>query len=200
MTHRTLLAALALSAGAAPALALPVVGRPAPAFATRDANGKPVDLAALKGRTVVLEWTNQGCPYVRHAYDSGVMQDLQRHAARDGVVWISVVSSAPGRQGYMQPAEVKGWRARTGAAPAEVVLDQAGALGREYGARTTPQMFVVDPSGKLAYAGAFDDHESTDPADAKRARNYVRLALADLKAGRPVSVAATKSYGCSVKY
>ncbi len=200
MTARILAAALTLSAAAAPAVALPVVGQPAPAFTAHDADGKSVGLAQFKGRPVVLEWTNQGCPYVRHTYDSGVMQGLEKQAAAQGVSWISVVSSAPGHQGYLKPGEVAAWRARTGAAPADVILDPTGALGRQYGARTTPQMFVVDVRGRLIYAGAFDDRESTDAADAKTAKNYVRLALADLKSGRPIADPVTKSYGCSVEY
>jgi hypothetical protein len=128
------------------------------------------------------------------------MQGLQKQAAAEGIVWLTVVSSAPGQQGYLPAAEVAPWKARLGAAPAHVLLDPAGALGHEYDARTTPDMFVIDPAGKLVYAGAIDDNPSTNPADARSAKNYVTLALADLRAGKPVSPAVTKSYGCSVKY
>jgi hypothetical protein len=197
---KLLVLAAALAAAANAALAAPIPGQPAPAFQAKDADGKPVSLAALRGKTVVLEWTNEGCPFVHHMYASGVMQDLQKQAAAQGVVWLTVVSSAPGKQGYLTAADVGPWRAKYGAAPAHVLLDPAGALGHEYDARTTPDMFVIDPAGKLIYAGAIDDNPSTNPADAKSARNYVTLALADLKAGKPVSPAITKSYGCSVKY
>ena len=201
-THLLSATFLLVSALLAPvaACAAPVVGEPAPAFSTRDSDGKPVSLDALKGRPVVLEWTNRGCPYVQHAYRSGVMQGLQKQAAQDGIVWLTVVSSAPSKQGALQPAEVRGWRGETGAAPAHVVLDPKGELGRLYAAKTTPHMFVVDARGRLAYMGALDDKVSSDPADAKTARNYVRLAMAEVKAGRPVADAVTKPYGCSVKY
>jgi peroxiredoxin len=189
----------AVVAAPEPAAAV-AVGRPAPAFQAADAEGKPVSLASLHGKTVVLEWTNNGCPYVGHMYASGVMQTLQRQAAAEGVVWLAVISSAPGKQGYLTAAGVKDWKAKVGAAPAAVILDPSGQLGQAYGAKTTPDMFVIDPAGKLVYAGAIDDNPSTDPGDAKRARNYVALALADLKEGKPVNPALTVSYGCSVKY
>jgi hypothetical protein len=175
-------------------------GRPAPAFTARDADGKPVTLAGLRGRTVVLEWTNSGCPFVGHMYASGVMQKLQRQAAADGVVWLTVISSAPGKQGYLDGPGVRAWKSRSGAAPADVLLDSSGGLGHAYDARTTPDMFIIDPAGRLVYAGAIDDNPSTRPDDAKAAKNYVVLALRALKAGRPVSPDITKSYGCSVKY
>lgn len=192
----TLAAVLAASQAAAAIQ----VGARAPAFQARDAAGKPVSLAALRGKTVVLEWTNNGCPFVGHMYASGVMQHLQRQAAADGVVWLTVISSAPGKQGYLTPAQVGPWKARVDAAPADVVLDPSGAVGHAYDARTTPDMFVIDRDGRLVYAGAIDDNPSTNPVDAKTARNYVVAALGAVKAGRPASPALTKSYGCSVKY
>ena len=195
---KMLVLAVALTATAVQAA--PIPGQPAAGFAVKDADGSPVSLAALRGKTVVLEWTNEGCPFVHHMYASGVMQGLQKQAAAEGIVWLTVVSSAPGQQGYLPAAEVAPWKARLGAAPAHVLLDPAGALGHEYDARTTPDMFVIDPAGKLVYAGAIDDNPSTNPADARSAKNYVTLALADLRAGKPVSPAVTKSYGCSVKY
>jgi len=191
---------LAAALAATAAQATPIPGQPAPAFAVRDSDGKAVSLAALRGKTVVLEWTNEGCPFVHHMYASGVMQGLQKQASAEGVVWLTVVSSAPGQQGYLTAPEVGSWKARFGAAPAHVLLDPAGALGHAYDARTTPDMFVIDPAGKLVYAGAIDDNPSTNPADARTAKNYVTLALADLRSGKPVSPAVTKSYGCSVKY
>jgi hypothetical protein len=190
----------------AAALATPVaanainIGAPAPAFQASDADGKPVSLASLHGKTVVLEWTNNGCPFVGHMYASGMMQRLQRQAAADGVVWLTVISSAPGKQGYLTGAEVGPWKTRVSAAPADVLLDPSGEIGRAYDARTTPDMYVIARDGRLVYAGAIDDNPSTNPADARTAKNYVVAALADLKAGRPISPAITKPYGCSVKY
>jgi hypothetical protein len=196
---RSPLAAVAVLLAPAASLAVEV-NHPAPAFTAQDADGKAVSLAGLRGKTVVLEWTNNGCPFVGHMYASGVMQRLQRQAAANGVVWLTVISSAPGKQGYLTPPGVKAWKAGAGAAPADVLLDPGGALGHLYDARTTPDMFVIDPAGKLVYAGAIDDHVSTDPADARTANNYVVMALQALKAGKPVSPAVTKSYGCTVKY
>ena len=176
------------------------VGGPAPAFQALDSHGRPVTLAALRGRIVVLEWTNDGCPFVGHMYASGVMQRLQRQAAAQGVVWLAVISSAPGRQGYLTGPGVEAWKARVGASPADVILDPSGALGHQFDARTTPDMFVIDRAGRLVYAGAIDDTLSTRAEDAKTAHNYVAMALQAVEAGRPVSPAITKSYGCSVKY
>jgi hypothetical protein len=198
MRYFTLIAAGVLAAS--PAGAALDIGHPAPAFSALDADGKAVTLDSLRGRTVVLEWTNNGCPYVGHMYSSGVMQTLQRRATAEGVVWLVVISSAPGKQGYLTGPEVGAWKARTGAAPTNILLDPSGTLGRQFDARTTPDMVVVDPAGRLVYAGAIDDTPSTNPEDAKTARNYVVLALQALKAGRPISPALTKSYGCSVKY
>src|SRR5580658_3135669 len=175
-------------------------GRPAPAFSAIDADGRPVTLTSLRGKTVVLEWTNEGCPFVGHMYASGVMQRLQRQAAAEGVVWLTVISSAPGRQGYKTGPEARAWKTRIGAAPANILLDPAGTLGRAYDARTTPDMFVIDRAGELVYAGAIDDKVSTNPSDAHTAHNYVVAALDAVKSGRAPAPAATKSYGCSVKY
>jgi Redoxin len=182
------------------ALVSPQPGQPAPTFRGTDYQGKPVDLAQFRGRTVVLEWTNEGCPFVGHMYSSGVMQRLQREAARDGIVWISVISSAPGQQGYLDPAGVRAWKARVHAEPADVVLDPTGTNGHVYDARTTPDMFVIDRAGRLVYAGAIDDKVSTNPSDARTAHNYVVAALEAVKTGRAPQPAVTKSYGCSVKY
>lgn len=196
----TAMAACAAVAGAALAQDAPEVGRPAPAFQAKDAAGRTVSLAGFHGKPVVLEWTNDGCPFVQHAYKSGVMQQLQKRAAAQGVVWLSVISSAPGKQGYLKGPEVQGWERSTGAEPADVLLDPAGALGRRYGAKATPTVFLVGADGGLLYMGGFDDRPSTDPADAKSAKNYVALALDDLKSGHPIADAVTRPYGCSVKY
>jgi peroxiredoxin len=194
------LAAAVLVAAVGAARAEPVVGQPAPEFRAKDAEGQTRTLAQFRGKAVVLEWTNDGCPYVQHAYRSGVMPALQRRAAKDGVVWLTVFSSAPGKQGFMAADGVRAWKARFDGSPADVLLDPAGAVGRAYKAKTTPHMFIVDPRGRLAYMGGFDDTPSTKPGDAKAAHNYINAALDDLKAGRPVRDAVTRPYGCAVKY
>jgi peroxiredoxin len=200
MIRRAVLALLAASAAVAPAAAAPAVGQPAPAFQALDANGKTRSLAEFKGKTVVLEWTNEGCPYVRKHYDSGAMQALQKSATGDGTVWLTIVSSAPGAQGYLTPAAAKGWKAKEKAAFTDLLLDPKGVVGRAYEAKTTPHMYVIDKTGKLVYMGGIDDKPSADPQSLKGATNYVAAALADVKAGRPVAQAATRPYGCSVKY
>lgn len=201
--HRRAALALSLAAlafAAAPAAAAPALGEAAPAFRATDADGRTRSLAEFKGKTVVLEWTNNGCPYVQKHYASGAMQGAQRRAVADGVVWLTVVSSAPGMQGHMTPAEARAWKAQAGAHPTAVLLDPQGRVGRAYDARTTPHMFVVDKAGRLVYMGGIDDRASSELASLKGATNYVAAALADLKAGRPVAQAATRPYGCSVKY
>lgn len=184
----------------APAFAAPVIGQPAPAFQVKDADGKTRSLAEFKGKTVVLEWTNEGCPYVQKHYNSGNMQGLQRQAAKDGAVWLTIISSAPGTQGYKEPAEAKAWKTKVKAAPTAILLDPDGKVGRAYDAKTTPHMYIVDKAGTLVYMGGIDDKPTADPASLKGAKNYVLAALADVKAGRAVAQAATKPYGCSVKY
>ncbi len=200
---------IAAAAGLATALALPAAvlaretlrpGMAAPDFTAEDSAGKPVALSALKGRTVVLEWTNHGCPYVEKHYGSGTMQQLQKDAAVKGVVWLTVVSSSPGQQGYVQGLEAEKLTADRKAQPANVLLDPQGKVGRLYGASTTPHMFVIDAAGKLAYMGGIDDKPSTSPSSLKGARPYVREALDALAAGQPVTTASTRPYGCSVKY
>lgn len=200
LDRRTVLAFAAAAALAAPAVAAPVLGQPAPAFSVKDADGKTRSLAEFKGRTVVLEWTNEGCPYVKKHYDSGNMQRLQAQAVKDGAVWLTVISSAPDFQGYKTAAEAKAWKAKAGAASTAVLLDPTGVVGRAYEAKTTPHMYVVDKTGRLVYMGGIDDKASADPASLKGAKNYVAAALADVKAGRAVAQAATQPYGCSVKY
>lgn len=194
------LVAVGLVSAAASASAAPVIGQPAPAFEAKDGSGKPVNLGDYRGKPVVLEWTNSGCPYVQHAYKSGVMPELQRQAAKEGVVWLTVFSSAPGKQGYMQEGELGAWKQQMDASPADVVLDPSGTVGRTYAAKTTPHMFVVDAKGTLVYMGGLDDKPSTRPDDARTAHNFVRAALDDVKAGRPVRNAVTRPYGCAVKY
>ena len=194
-------AAVAFSVGVVTsANAAPALGQPAPAFKATDADGRTRSLSEFKGKTVVLEWTNNGCPYVQKHYNSGNMQGLQMSAAAEGVVWLAVVSSAPGNQGYLTPAAAKTWKTSAKAAPAAVLLDPAGAVGRAYEAKTTPHMYIVDKTGKLVYMGGIDDKPSSDAASLTGAKNYVTAALADMKAGRAVAQGATRPYGFSVKY
>ena len=163
-------------------------------------NGKRHALADFKGKTVVLEWTNNGCPYVRKHYGAGNMQKLQQEVTKAGGVWLSIISSAPGKQGYVNGAEANKLTASRGAAPTSVLLDPTGAVGKLYEAQTTPHMFVVDKAGVLRYMGAIDDQPSTDAATIATARNYVREAFNAVSAGGPVAETATDPYGCSVKY
>lgn len=182
------------------ALAQAVPGKPAPAFTATDSNGKPVSLADFKGKTVVLEWTNHECPYVRKHYGSGNMQALQGDAAEHGIVWLSVVSSAPGSQGFVNGQGANKLTSDRNAKPAAVLLDPTGALGHSYGATATPHMFVIAPDGTLAYAGAIDDKPTSNLTDIRRARNLVRDALAAVASGKPMTPSQTRSYGCSIKY
>jgi hypothetical protein len=157
-------------------------------------------LSEFKGKTVVLEWTNDGCPYVKKHYGAGNMQKLQQEAAAGGVVWLSVISSAPGKQGHVDAAGANQLTRSRGAEPAAVLLDPKGDVGRAYEAQTTPHMFVIDQAGILRYMGAIDDQPTTDTATIPKARNYVREALAAVKSGGRVAETATDPYGCSVKY
>jgi AhpC/TSA family len=184
---------------AAPAMATPVIGQLAPAFTGTDSNGKAVSLGDFADQTVVLEWTNHDCPYVRKHYDSGNMQALQGEAAAQGVVWLTVVSSAPGREGYVDGAEANALTKSRSAKPSAVILDPTGTIGHAYEAKTTPHMFIID-KGKLAFMGGIDDIRSTRKEDIPKATNYVRAALAELKAGKSISKSETTPYGCSVKY
>ena len=176
------------------------VGEPAPDFQVAGADGQTHSLAEYKGRYVVLEWTNDECPFVRKHYSSGNMQSLQKEAKTDGAVWLSIISSAPGEQGHVDAAKALKLTEKRGAAPTAVLLDEKGTAGRLYEAKTTPHMFIIDPAGKLIYAGAIDDTPSTDPTDIAASKNYVKLALSEARAGKPVSEPTTKPYGCSVKY
>lgn len=200
MKKLLLLATLALIPFSVTAHAAPEIGKPAPEFMANDTNGNHVMLSALKGKTVVLEWTNHECPFVKKHYNGGNMQALQKEATADGVVWVSIVSSAKGKEGNTTAEEANKIMVEQKAVPTHKILDESGAIGTLYGAKTTPHMFVIDKNGILAYAGAIDDKSSADPEDIKTAKNYVRAALADLKAGKPVETPATNPYGCGVKY
>jgi peroxiredoxin len=194
----TLFAALSLAGGAA--LAAASVGQSAPAFSVTDTAGKTVSLADFKGKHVVLEWVNPGCPYVQKHYSSANMQGTQKAAVDKGVVWLAVNSTAPDAADYRAPAAMASWMKEQQAAASATLMDADGKVGRAYGARTTPHMYIIDPQGKLVYAGAIDSKPSSRAADVKGATNYVNQALGEALAGKPVSVAATQAYGCSVKY
>lgn len=192
--------ALALAVAAAPAVASPKVGAQAPDFTGVDSAGKTVKLSDFKGKTVILEWTNHDCPYVKKHYRTGNMQGLQKQTTGTGIVWLSVISSAPGEQGYVKGLEADELTSKRGAAPTKVLIDPKGEIGRLYDARTTPHMYIIKPDGVLAYKGAIDDKPTTTDADVKSALNYVQNALKQISAGKPVDPAVTRAYGCSVKY
>ena len=176
------------------------VGQPAPAFTATDTAGKTVALADFKGKYVVLEWTNPGCPFVQKHYDSGNMPATQKDATAKGAVWLSINTTAKDAGDYMAPAELQGWMKSQRGVPTATLMDSDSKVARAYGARTTPHMYIVDPQGKLVYAGAIDSKPTANPADIKTATNYVTQALGEAMAGKAVSRASTQAYGCSVKY
>jgi peroxiredoxin len=200
---RTILAA----AGALTAitLAMPLAaaqqnGKLAQDFKLTDAYGKTVQLSQFRGKTVVLEWHNPGCPFVQKHYNSGNMQAAQRAARAQGVVWLTINSGAPGKQGYQTGPTAQALIKADKMIVTHYLLDIKGVVGKAYGAKTTPHMYVIDKGGKLIYQGGIDDKPTANPADIKDARNHVLAALAEVKAGKPVSVASSRPYGCSVKY
>ncbi len=176
------------------------VGEAAPDFSATDSNGKTRHLADYKGKYVVLEWHNQGCPYTKKHYESGNMQRLQKEWTSKGVVWLTVISSSPGAQGFVTPTQENEYLKQTNAVPTAVLMDPGGSLGRLYDAKTTPHMFIIDPSGTLVYNGAIDDHPTSDQSDIAGSKNYVSAALQEALAGKPITDPATRPYGCSVKY
>jgi hypothetical protein len=189
--------ALAAASGAATAAA---PGTPAPGFTLTDTAGRTVNLADYKGRFVVLEWTNPECPFVQKHYVSKNMQALQKEAGGKDVVWLSINSTSEDSGEYKTGDQMANWMRAQGAAPKATLIDGKSTTGRAYAAKTTPHMFVVDPTGRIVYNGAIDDKRSANPADTKTANNYVRAALTEAMAGKPVTVASTTPYGCSVKY
>lgn len=176
------------------------VGQPAPAFTATDASGRTVNLADFKGRHVVLEWVNPECPFVRKHYDSANMQGTQQDAVAKGAVWLTVNSTAPEHGEYKTPAVMARWMQEHKAAATATLMDGDGRIGRAYGARTTPHLYIVDPQGTLVYAGGIDSKPSANPADIAGATNYVKAALAEVRAGKPISQPTTRPYGCSIKY
>jgi len=191
--------ALALVLAAAlPALAVNV-GQPAPDFTLSDLSGKAVKLSDLKGKLVVLEWVNPDCPYVQKHYNSANMPGLQKEYSGK-VTWLAINSTREGHSEFKSPQQMQSWMKEKGGAPAATLLDRDSKVGKLYGAVTTPHMYVIDPKGTLVYVGAIDDKRSTNPADVKTAKNYVRVALGETMAGKPVTTASTTPYGCTVKY
>jgi hypothetical protein len=190
---------IALALAASAAFAIPP-GSLAPDFHGTDSTGKTQTLAQYRGKYVVLEWANKGCPFEQKMYKSGTMEKLQQQWTAKGVVWLSVISSAPGQQGYVTAPEENDYLRTMHAAPTAAILDPRGTIGHLYDAKTTPHMFVIDPTGKVIYQGAIDDQPSPDPDTLARARNYLNEALEAAMAGKPVPTTVTRPYGCSVKY
>lgn len=195
-----LIGSTALVLAPAAAFASADLGRPAPLFTGTDSNGKSWSLADLKGKVVVLETTNHDCPYVRKHYRSTNMQTQQREAAAQDVVWLTLASSARGEQGYVTAEQANELTRSRSAAPAAVILDPMSRIARAYGATVTPHMYVIDASGTLVYKGGIDSIVSSNVADIPKAKQYVRLALAEVLAGKQVSEASTRPYGCTLKY
>jgi len=182
------------------ASAAPQIGQPAPDFTGTDSKGKSVRLSQYRGKTVVLEWTNADCPYTRKHYTSGNMQGVQTLAQKNGVVWLTVISSAPGKQGYVDGPAADALTQTRGAVPTAVLLDPSGTIGRLYGAKTTPHMFVIDKNGALQYMGGFDSIATADVSDIPHAEPYLQEAMLAVVQGGPVAHPVTRPYGCSVKY
>lgn len=197
---KRLLITWAAAAASSAAMAAAVVGQPAPAFTAVDTAGKTVSLADFKGRHVVLEWTNPGCPFVQKHYGSANMQATQKAATAKGVVWLTINSTAADAEDYKPPQAMAAWMQQQKAAATATLMDADGKLGRAYGARTTPHMYLIDPAGKLVYAGAIDSRASANPAHIKTSTNYIAQAVDESLAGKPLSLTTTQAYGCSIKY
>jgi hypothetical protein len=177
-----------------------IIGKAAPAFSGTAADGSTINLSALKGKTVVLEWTNHDCPFVKKHYESGNIPSLQKEATAKGIVWLQVITSAPGSEGYVDGKTAIQINAYRKATPTNTILDANGKIGHAYEAQTTPHIFIINPQGVLVYKGGIDSIASVDKGDIAKAENYVKTALGELAAGKPVSKSSTKPYGCSVKY
>jgi AhpC/TSA family len=176
------------------------IGQAAPNFSAKDVDGKSVSLADYKGKTVVLEWVNPGCPYVRKHYDGGNMQGTQKLAASKNVVWLAINSTEPAHQDYLAPAKLSAWMKSQNAIASRTLMDEEGTIGKAYGARTTPHMYIIDAKGTLVYAGGIDSIPSSNKADIAKATNYVQQSLTEHGSGKIISNASTKPYGCSIKY
>ncbi|MEK9803142.1 MAG: redoxin domain-containing protein [Curvibacter sp.] len=197
---KRLLASLLTSATLLAGAQAATVGQMAPDFTLQDVHGKTVRLSDYRGRHVVLEWNNPGCPFVRKHYDSGNMQALQKEAAAKNVVWLAINSTEASHGDYLAPAQLGRWMGEQKAAPTATLMDEDGAAGRAYAARVTPHMYIVDPQGRLLYAGAIDSIPSGRTEDIRSATNYVRQGLAEALAGKPLSQPSTRPYGCTIKY
>lgn len=198
--RRSLLAASSLLVLPHGAWAVPSVGQAAPDFTLKDIGGKSVKLSDYKGKHVVLEWTNPGCPYVRRHYDVGNMQSTQAHALAKGVVWLSINSTDKAHYDYQEPGKLGAWLTQQRANPSALLMDEEGVVGKAYGARTTPHMYIVNPKGRLIYAGGIDSIPTGRPDDIAKAINYVKAGINEALAGKPLTAASTAPYGCSVKY
>ena len=197
---KLLFVACTLAFAASVATANVSVGQPAPNFSAVDTSGKTVSLADFKGRHVVLEWVNPECPFVAKHYGSANMQGTQKAAIAKGVVWLAVNSTSPDHGDYKTPAAMAQWMQGQKAAATATLMDGDGKVGRAYGARTTPHLYIVDPKGVLVYAGGIDSKATANPADIATATNHVKVALGEALAGKPISQSMTRAYGCSVKY
>jgi peroxiredoxin len=194
-------AAMAVAIAAAPiSTHASKVGAPAPNFKGTDSKGAVHNLSDFKGKWVVLEWHNEGCPYVKKHYGGQNMQKLQKEWTAKGVVWLTILSSSAGQQGHMEPAQANAYFAKQNAAPSAILLDPSGEIGRLYDAKTTPHMFVINPDGVLVYNGAIDDKPTSEQADLATASNYVSAALTEGMAGKAVTTATSRPYGCGIKY
>lgn len=198
--YKIALTGLVFAVASAAANAEPIVDKPAPQFSGAAADGKTISLADLHGKTVVLEWTNHECPFVVKHYESGNIPKLQKSAAAQGIVWLQVISSAPGKQGHVDGETARKLNEDRGATPSNTVFDPDGSIGKLYNATNTPQFFIINPQGILVYKGGIDSIPSTDKADIAKAENYISAVLADLAVGRKVAKSNTKPYGCTVKY
>jgi len=199
-TFRTILLLSCLIIATSIANAAVTVGKPAADFTAVDSNGKQHILSQYKGKTVVLEWTNHDCPYVRKHYGSNNMQSLQKEATDAGIVWLSIISSATGKQGHVSASQANELTQSRNAYPTAVILDEKGDIGRLYAAKTTPHMYIIDKTGKLVYMGGIDSIPSSNPADIPAASPYIKTALKSLAEGKPITDNVTRPYGCSVKY
>jgi len=196
----SILAAFTAAVVSSGAFAAVTVGSAAPDFSLPDANGKTQTLSQYKGKTVVLEWNNPGCPFVQKHYSSGNIPKQQADATKEGVVWLTINSGASGKQGHLDNAGAQAFVAQYHAAPSAYLFDGDGKVGHLYGAKTTPHMYIIDAGGTLRYMGGIDSIASTDKDDLAQATQYVPQALAELKAGKPISVKTSEPYGCAVKY